>query len=380
MKVLISTVPTLGHIYPLLPLARAFRARGNPVAFVGPASVGSSLSAEDVEVLTAGVEYSVVLEERQRRTGAIPYTPTTFPVRAETFAGILPDLSTEDVLNVVRPWQPDVILSDSYDFVGALVAAALGIPSGTVTLGQDMHPELQALMRDTVTSRYQARSVSSHPPIVVADICPPSLQAEYWQKPEQWTLLRPEAHRAPGGTSPAPGRANGRPRVLLTFGTLFGDPARLAPIIGKLQSLDIDLSVTLGRQATPEDFDVDRDGVTFEPFRPLAELLDGVDLMVSHGGAGTTLGALASGIPMVLLPQGADQFIVSERAAAAGAAVRLLPDDADDAAADAIRQAVNTVLAKPAFRDSAVKIAAEIASMPSPDAVAADISEARIRR
>ncbi|SMC57941.1 glycosyltransferase family protein [Kibdelosporangium aridum] len=106
MKVLISTVPTLGHIYPLLPLARAFRARGNPVAF-GPASVGSLLSAEDVEVLTARVEYSVVLEERQRRTGVIPYTPTTSPC-----APAFRDSAVKIAAEIASMPSPDAVAAD----------------------------------------------------------------------------------------------------------------------------------------------------------------------------------------------------------------------------------------------------------------------------
>jgi UDP:flavonoid glycosyltransferase YjiC (YdhE family) len=41
--------------------------------------------------------------------------------------------------------------------------------------------------------------------------------------------------------------------------------------------------------------------------------------MLTHGGAGTVLGALSQAIPMVVVPQGADQPIQTERVAAAGA-------------------------------------------------------------
>ncbi len=65
------------------------------------------------------------------------------------------------------------------------------------------------------------------------------------------------------------------------------------------------MRVALGVTASPADFAIDGNAVAFEGFRPYAELLDGIDLVVGHGGAGTNLGALAAGRPLALIPQGA---------------------------------------------------------------------------
>lgn len=54
--------------------------------------------------------------------------------------------------------------------------------------------------------------------------------------------------------------------------------------------------------------------------RLLTELLRGVEVVVKSGGASTVLATLSRGIPMVVLPQGADQFINAERAASTGSA------------------------------------------------------------
>ena len=48
---------------------------------------------------------------------------------------------------------------------------------------------------------------------------------------------------------------------------------------------------------------------------------------VTHGGAGSTMGALAFGLPLLLIPQGADQFFNTERVVAAGAGIGLLPGE-----------------------------------------------------
>ena len=154
-----------------------------------------------------------------------------------------------------------------------------------------------------------------------------------------------------------------RPTVLVTFGTIYGKPAVLDPILRELSALDVDLRVTLGPEGSMSDFGVGPERVRFEEFAPLADLLTDVDLAVVHGGGGTTLGGLAAALPLVLAPQGADQFTVSEHVAASGAGIRVLPGAT---APREIASAVVTVLADGRFRDSARGVAQYIAAMPSP--------------
>jgi UDP:flavonoid glycosyltransferase YjiC (YdhE family) len=107
--------------------------------------------------------------------------------------------------------------------------------------------------------------------------------------------------------------------------------------------------------------------VTAQPWVPQADLLPHVDVVVHHGGSGTTLGALAVGAPQLVLPQGADQFANAEAVTVAGAGLRLL---ADELSADAVAGHVRTLTQRHDHRDAARVIAEEIARMPSPDEVA----------
>jgi UDP:flavonoid glycosyltransferase YjiC (YdhE family) len=76
------------------------------------------------------------------------------------------------------------------------------------------------------------------------------------------------------------------------------------------------------------------------------------------------IGALAHGLPMVLLPMGADQPLTAARAAALGVA-RVL-DAATATPADVDRAAV-AVLADPAYRLKAELIRDEIRALPGPE-------------
>jgi UDP:flavonoid glycosyltransferase YjiC (YdhE family) len=383
MRVLFTGVGAFGHVLPQLPLVRAFRRQGNAVAIMVPQSMAPAFAAEDAEVLAAGADIPSILAELMRRTGVDPMTGMTLEVETEFFVGTRVDLSADESLAVARAWQPDLIVHDAYDFVAPLVAAALEVPAalfmvspaGSDADGQGGYsPEFVRAAEAAAAERYAARGLAPRSARWVLDICPPALQQDDWQAPGGWTPLRPEAHRLPDGL-PAPQLRplTERPRILVTFGTIFGDPRTLSPILRALSATGASLRATLGLTTSAGDYDVEPDTVNFEPFAPLNELLSGIDLVVGAGGAGTTISALGAGIPMVLVPQGADQFVQAERACAAGAALQLLPKAATP---EAVAGAVRTVLAESSFLDGAGKIADQVAAMPSPDEVAAGLASA----
>jgi UDP:flavonoid glycosyltransferase YjiC (YdhE family) len=111
--------------------------------------------------------------------------------------------------------------------------------------------------------------------------------------------------------------------------------------------------------------------VHVERWLPLAPLLPRCDLVICHGGTGTTLAALAAGLPLVLVPQGADQFDNARACSRAGAAFVLAPDQVS---AGTVRDAALTALADGStVREGARGLATEIAAMPSAEQVAAEL-------
>jgi UDP:flavonoid glycosyltransferase YjiC (YdhE family) len=87
-------------------------------------------------------------------------------------------------------------------------------------------------------------------------------------------------------------------------------------------------------------------------------LLSGCAAVVTHGGLGTTLRALAHGVPLVLLSLGRDQGFNAARLSELGAGIRL---DAGAAAAE-IRRAVDRVLSDPSYAAAAAELGARIAA------------------
>ena len=98
---------------------------------------------------------------------------------------------------------------------------------------------------------------------------------------------------------------------------------------------------------------------------------------VSHGGYGSTLGALGQGVPLVVLPLfTGDQFANATAVARSGAGVVLDDDRAERGALElpdastlgGLRTAVERVLAKPGYRRCAADISRAMRVLPPVDA------------
>jgi UDP:flavonoid glycosyltransferase YjiC (YdhE family) len=86
--------------------------------------------------------------------------------------------------------------------------------------------------------------------------------------------------------------------------------------------------------------------------------------MIGHGGAGSTLTALAAGVPSALLPLFADQHFNARRVAELGAGITL---DGGLASTSALGRAITELLSDERYRDRACAIAEEIQTLPPVD-------------
>ena len=125
---------------------------------------------------------------------------------------------------------------------------------------------------------------------------------------------------------------------------------------------------TVGRNLDPAAFEPLPAHVRVERWLPQALVLDRAAVTIAHGGSGSTIAALAHGLPLLLVPQGADQFENAARCAELGAAIVLMPGEVT---AESVLAGVTALLEQPSYRQAAEGIAAEIAAMPAPEDVAA---------
>jgi UDP:flavonoid glycosyltransferase YjiC (YdhE family) len=323
MRVLFASLASVGHTYPLIPLAVATREAGHEVHFAAGDSVHAPLAAN----------------------GLRPFRP------ADAFY----EIYAEDLEPDLARLEPDLVVHE-WGLPGAAAAAArAGIPGLWHGFGR--------MIPDGIGLELPTRSTEA-PGRPHLDICPPSLQDKDFLATAERIELRPVPYAEPGEERWTRGE---RPLIYLTLGTAFGTAELLTTAITALEPLGADVLVAAGR-VPPDELVPMPDGVVVRSWVPQAAVLPHADLVVHHGGSGTTLGALAAGVPQLVLPQGADQFANAAALTTAGVALRL---DAGKTTTEAITEQARTLLRDHGtHRDAARAVAEEIARMPAPDEVA----------
>ncbi len=124
--------------------------------------------------------------------------------------------------------------------------------------------------------------------------------------------------------------------------------------------------VALGPGADPKRLGPQPPNVLVTDFVSHALLLPLCDAIITQGGAGTILAALCHGLPHLILPQGADQFINATTAERAGVALQIPPPALTP---EAVTSVVSRLLDDDAIAANARRIRAEIETMPTADDV-----------
>jgi UDP:flavonoid glycosyltransferase YjiC (YdhE family) len=377
VKVLVATSPGAGHVFPLVPLTWALRSAGHDVLVASAGrgvalAVAAGLPCVD---LAPGLDMDAVMAAAASRAGptwnagptdADPVHASTGFERALALFTEVSRVMLDGARHWVRVWQPDLVLHGALQGAGAVAAAEHGVPA----VEHGVSPA--AGWGDMVAGMWSA--LTDHAPVAPAAVV--GLLPERFdvapQRPDPPTVRRLRVRTVPyGGGAVVPPELlvpAERPRVLVTMGTVaprFGGLDALRAIVTALADQDVEPVVALGDD--PTVLGPAPDGVQVHRWIPLASVLPTCRAVVHHGGAGTALAALATGVGQVLVPQGADQFVNTAALVAHGCGLRAALEP------DPLRDAVARVVAGD-LDDSVAAVGAEVAALPSPAAVAAALT------
>lgn len=375
MRFLFTATPLDGHVRPLLPLAEALRQRGHEVAFATHESFHEHLADEGYAAFAAGTSHAHarrLLETHKAEIDALPpleRRPLLYPI---LFGRGHAPHKLGGLLRAAREWQPEALVWESSDIAAPIAASALGLRAVHHAFGAMVPLAAFRRCEDAVLPLWSQVGAQPLPYVgafsgLYVDTCPPSLA---WEQPLGETMRLAPATTAPGNPPPWLAELD-QPLVYATLGTVFNDPGVFAPLLAGLADVPAAL-LTIGRNLDPAALGPVPAHVRVERFVPQADVLPACAAVVAHAGSGSTLAALAHGLPLVLVPQGADQFENAVRVEDAGAGIVVMPEDLTGGA---VRSALHRVLDEPSFSNAARRIAAEIASMPRPDEVASAVEE-----
>jgi UDP:flavonoid glycosyltransferase YjiC (YdhE family) len=127
---------------------------------------------------------------------------------------------------------------------------------------------------------------------------------------------------------------------------------------------DCNVVATTGPQGDPDDIDPHSERVVVASWIAQDALLDRTAAVICHGGAGSTAGPLVRGVPLVVAPQGADQFLHANRVDELGVGLALPSDQQSESE---ISAALAAVLATRTYREAAREVAHATALLPGID-------------
>ncbi|MFC3455208.1 glycosyltransferase [Amycolatopsis speibonae] len=377
MRLFFSAGAGYSHIAPLLPLAVAARDRGHDVVFATGSNALEHSRAHGLP--TIGVDGPV--DEAAARQAWGRYSPAELAVMSadEKLAYVVTVMAetgaaprVDGMLASFREHRPDLVIAGAAEFAAPAAAAITGLPYVVHGIGPPKPASIMAggwQALDPIVRRFGLDRFPDHDTVPYLDIWPEALRPRgiTWDHPV-YLPARPEGVLPSAGERPAAfeGLPHGK-TVYVTAGTSHNTrPGVLETMISASHGEGINVIATIGRDGDRDRFGAQPAEVRIENFLPQQRILPYVDAIVCHAGAGTVLGSLAHGVPLVVSPLATDQFDMAAQVAEAGAGVLA---DPGSPTRSGIRDAVRTVLADPAYRDSAEALAARIAAMPDPGSV-----------
>ncbi|RCH69190.1 DUF1205 domain-containing protein [Streptomyces sp. SDr-06] len=371
MRVLIISTPVDTHFLPMLPLIRALTGAGHEVLVTGQPDVTGPAAAAGLETVTFGETFHYQDLRRGRRPEGLRPLEVVGRPPAQQIDGAAQMWRNHapyflyDYLELAREWRADLVIGDHMEFAGPIVAKVLGVPSVWHRWG--VAPTSEFMLKQTrmwlgpLCGRLGLESVPE--PDLILDPAPPALAATDAPPARP---IRPEPQSGDGTPwtyTSAPGR-----RVAVALGgytlDLDGAPLlrRVLDALAATGGVEAVVSAAPGHRSAigtlPE-------GMTYTEETAPGALFPGADLVVHHGGPGSTLAAAALGIPQLVLPQLDETFVAGDRVAAAGAGISLDSAEAQNSDTE-LALSLRALLTDPAYPSAAGRLRAEIQDMPAP--------------
>lgn len=360
----------------MVPLARALTDAGHQVGFAtAERFCHRVVERAGFTAFPAGVSPVVVEEETVRLPEVARLGPhDVWQFGAYMFAGVAGPKKVADLVATIAEWGPALMVHGAVDFAGPVAAAQAGIARASHAIGALQPLEFWQLSGEIVTPTWrewglEPEALGGMLSSVYLDICPPSFQSPDMSEVAVAQPLRP----VPFDTATRPAlppwvdALPSLPTVYVTLGTVFNNaPGLFEALIEGLRGEPYNVIVTVGEDRDPAELGPQPANVHVERYIPQSLLFPRCDVVLCHGGSGTVLAALAHGLPLLVVPQGANQFWNADRCVELGVGRRLLESELS---AEGVRRDVRDLIDQPQFRSNASRLKSEIDQMPEPAAV-----------
>jgi MGT family glycosyltransferase len=410
MRFLVASTPVLGHLNPLIQVARLLKAKGHEIivhtaSWLRPYAAG--LDAEFIPLLGKADIDTRNFDEMYPEFGRLAPGAEQLRFLMEVIMERMPEQYT-GIRDIARQMSVDAIIADRaflgtipmllddpadrpavihYGFTSLYMERKDGAPTGPglpPASSAEQEAEYRALRAhlDEIVAQPTLRRMNAQLqelgirpleiPVTDAWEVLPDLHLQPTVPSFEYPLAYVPANLAFVGALPPPETKVGLPTwagelggfkktVLVTQGTFANQDLSqlIAPTLAALaDEPNILVVVTTGGRELTAIPGAIPDNARVAEFLPFKWLLPRVDLVVTNGGYGTVNMALKAGIPLVVAGLAADKTEIAARIAWSGVGINLATDNPD---AGSIKAAVRRIFTEPAFRARATRFAAEFA-------------------
>ena len=380
MRVLVSTTAGSGHFGPLIPFCVACRDAGHDVRVAAPASFATAVTGAGFEHAPFADVAPEVMGPIFGRLPELSLEEANATVIGEIFGRLDAQAALPGVMAVIDGWRPDLVVREPSEFASLVAAERAGIAQVQVAIGMagayeaawpilsEPLAELSVMAGLPADRAFETMVRTPELTCVPATLDEPldgQQRRDALERGPRWRF-RDATWRGEAGALPPSWGDPQLPLVYVTFGSVTGSVEPFAPIyaatLAALADAPLRVLMTTGPAGDPASLEPWPANAHVERWWPQADVMAHAAAVVGHGGFGTTMMALAAGVPQVVVPLFAvDQTVNAERVAAVGAGIHL---GGGPSAAAELPAAVTAALSDPAYRAGAAAIAAEMAALP----------------
>ena len=372
MKFLFVTAGSPATVFASTPLASAVRNAGHEVIMAANEDLMTPISHSGIpaaSIISTPVDY-FMWTDSSGGPAKMPQGPRETMLFAGRAFARMADASLDTLLDLARDWRPDMVVGGHHAYAAGLGAAHLGVPYARNIWDLVGTEELDEGATEILAPQLRKLGLDQLPrPEVLIDVCPPALRSREIAPTVQPIRFLPANEQRP--LEPwMYARDEGRPRVLITVGTR-GGPSRamnaqlLRTLYDALSALNLEILVG-GLEDVVAELRAEL-GDARVGWLPMDVVAPTCDVIVHHGGGVTALTAVSAGTPQLAVPQEDYQIACCRPITDFGAGILLAPGQGT---AERIAQACQEILADPEYKQRAQILAKEIATQPTPAAVA----------
>jgi UDP:flavonoid glycosyltransferase YjiC (YdhE family) len=361
--VLACSLGGAGHLEPIVEVARQLARRSHDVSLLVPPALEQAAVASGLAT-HVGLEPPRDVVESYRDRIHVPGLIDRELFAEHCTAALLPA-----AIELLDREGPALVLREATEYATAVAAVFAGIPIGTIAISQARIEHRVLKMVAPIIDEFAAGTSEAIAAAPFLSCFPQSLDPSPWTTSARYRI-DPEPH----ASLPDWWSGSSAPLVYVTFGSVVGNTDLAGRIFGAALDAVADLPVrvllTVGRAGEPAKLGPLPPHVHVERWVPQAQVLARCDVVVCHGGSGTTYGALRAGVPLVVCPLYADNARNGDVVVRCGAGVAVPSPREGRGAPDPtplpkdVRLAVERVLAGDSFARAARAVRDEMAAYP----------------